>query len=450
MSRTGFAAALLLAALSARAQVEIRPALALPAAPVVFALPPSAVLAPALTAAPLSVSFAAAVPAAAAAPAAPLPPAEARAATMSGALAEFARTDLKTASPGEASGAGEALMLRALGGVSPEYSAVSAGLVESAAPPLAASEPSGRRAQSKVYLLSQPLRETVRLDAASIVLHVVLSAAWEVVKDLGLYAGVHRVTGSVAAAAAVVVVEVAMASGMFTARTLADLGQRYWRRKLAVLKDLALTPGVSRVRVLTTGPVTYAGPLARSKDNTGRIFIEAEGELPQALGRFGAPIPLGDVEASRVRLVFVEGGGREPSAAAWTPTLKEILDGRTIPPQIAAAWRAAAKGSKSALKKALGAAQGKSRIEATLIGADGGERPLGSIVEGPAARKLAGLGHVDKLRAIFGLALPSRAIPISDSAVERPGAAREPGLAGRLRRAWRRLTGALIVVKKPG
>jgi len=98
------------------------------------------------------------------------------------------------------------------------------------------------------------------------------------------------------------------------------------------------------------------------------------------------------------------------------------------------------------LKKKPGAAKGKPRIEAILIGADGSERDLGAIVEGSAARKLIGLGHLDRVRALFGLQLPARAIPISDSKVERPGDPREPG--SWMRRAWRRLTGALIVVKK--
>ena len=445
MSRSRFVAVLLGIALSARAQVEIRPTLG-PSAPRVFALPPSAALAPALTSVPLAALDAPLSPlpavVAAAAPAAQLPPAEARASAMTGALAEFSRTDLMTVSAAEASGAGEALMLRAMGADASDRAAVSAGPVETAVPTLAAPESSGRRPARQVYRLSNPLRETVKLDALSIIAHVVLSAAWETVKDWTIYRGVHHVTGSVAAGASVVVFEVAMASGMFTARTLADLGQRYWRRKLAVLKELALDPGVARVRVLTTGPVKYFGPLARSKENTGLIFVEADGEPPQELGRFGAPIPLGDLESSRVRLAFSPDGGA--AGISWTPTLKDLFDGVPIPPEIAAAWRAQSKGSK----KRPGAAKGRPHIEAILIGADGNDSDLGSIVEGPAARKLIGLGHLDRVRAFFGLRLPSRAIPISDSLVERPGDAREPGLGGRMRRAWRRLTGALIVVKK--
>ena len=152
--------------------------------------------------------------------------------------------------------------------------------------------------------------------------------------------------------------------------------------------------------------------------------------------------------------MFVQSDGSY--GASWTPTLKSLLDGRTIPARVAEAWRAEAKGTGPALKKMLDVskmldvtnAKGKVRIEATLIGADGRERPIGAIAEGPPARKLIGLGLLDRARALFGRELPARAIPISDSAVERPGDAREPGVLGALRRAWNRLRGRLIVVKK--
>jgi hypothetical protein len=452
MSRKALAAALLLAALSARAQVEVRPALALPTASGAFALAPSAVLAPALAPAPLAAlgaapvlpvpAFAAAAPAAAPAAAALLPPAEARAAAMSGALAEFTRTDLKTASSGESREAGEALMLRALGADAPSLAAAPAAPAESAA---SFSEPAlgrpGRRGEAKVYLLSNPLRETVKFGPAGIALHVGCAVLWEMIKAVVAY----KATGSIAAAATVCAFEVATSPVMITARSLTDLGQRYWRRKLAVLKELARAPGMARVKILTTGDVTFSGPLARRKDNTGLIFIEADGDLPETLGRFGAPIPLGDLAANRVRLSFVHGG--ETSATAWTPTLKELLDERPIPAAIAAAWRAETKGAKQALQTMLELAHGKTRLEAALIGADGAERSIGSIAEGPAASKLVGLGPLDRARAFLGLQRPSRAIPLSDSLIERPGDAREPGARAALRRAWRRLTGRLIAAK---
>jgi hypothetical protein len=95
----------------------------------------------------------------------------------------------------------------------------------------------------------------------------------------------------------------------------------------------------------------------------------------------------------------------------------------------------------------LDVAKGKERLDATLIGPDGSERAIGAISEGPAARKLAGLGLLDRARALLGWERKARAIPISDSLIERPGDAREPGLSGALIRAWRRLTGRLIVAR---
>jgi hypothetical protein len=458
MRRTLLAAVLLQAAFPARAQVEVRAAVSLP--PPAFSAAPAAALifapalapgfapalVPALGAPALAASAAPSASLAAAPPAALQPPAQARAAAMSGALAEFARTDLRSATAGEARAAGETLMLRALGASAVAPEAAAADAIETPAPllaPAAAGRP-GRRVEPRVYLLSKPLRETVRLGPVSLVLHAAYAVMWEALKAAVAY----KATGSIAAAATVCAFELATSPVMLSARSLGDLGLRYWRRKLAVLKELARAPGVARVRVLTTGDVTFAGPLARRKDNTGLIFIESDGGLPESLGRFGAPIPLGDVAASRVRLVFTQGGG--DGAASWTPTLKELLDGRPIPPQTAAAWRSEAKGSKPVLAKMIDVSnsKGKARIEATLIGPDGSERAIGAISEGPAARALIGLGLLDRARAFLGRPLPSRAIPISDSAIERPGDAREPGLTGALRRAWRRLTGRLIVAGK--
>ena len=464
MFRTALAAVLFLAAPPARAQMEIRTAVALPPSAGAFSAAPAAVFAPALapglapslvpslaaSALPAAAAPSAPIPTALAAPllaaAAPLPPAQARAAAMSGALAEFARTDLKSATAGEARDAGETLMLRALGAGAPALEAAPPDPGVTSAPLLAppSADRPGRRAEPKVYLLSKPLRETISFGPVSIALHVAFSLMWEAAKAIVAY----KATGSAAAAATVFAFELTTSPVMLTARSLGDLGLRYWRRKLGVLKELARAPGVARVKVLTTGDVTFTGPLARRKDNTGLIFVEADGALPESLGRFGAPIPLGDVAASRVRLVYVQ--GERSSAASWTPTLKELLDGRPIPPEVAAAWRAEAKGTKPALAKMIdvSGSKAKARIEATLIGPDGSERAIGAISEGPAARALIGLGLLDRARALLGRRLPSRALPISDSAIERPGDAREPGLGAALRRAWRRLTGRLIVAQK--
>jgi hypothetical protein len=448
MSRKSLAAALLLVALSARAQVEVRPIVALPSAPGIFALPPSAALASALAPAslaalsvplaPIPAALAAAAPVSAAS--APVPPAQARSAAVAAAVADFARTDLKTASAGEASGAGETLMLRALGADVPASVAPPVESAEFPVPALAPLPLPGRHSAPKVYLLSKPLRETV--GPVSIPLHIAITVTWEATKALIAY----KATGSLAAAGTLFAFELALSPPMLTARTLGDLGLRYWGRKLAVLKELAVTPGVTRVKVLTTGPVTFTGPFARRKDNTGLIFVEAEGDLPQVVGRFGAPIHLGDVAASRVRLAFIHGG--MTAGAAWTPTLGELLDGHPIPPEIAAAWRAHAKSTKAGLKKLLDSARGKERIEATLIAADGNERSIGAIVEGPGARKLVGLGALDRARAFLGWHLPSRTLPVSDTVVERPGDARGTGMKDALRRAWRRLMGNLIVARE--
>lgn len=448
MSRWVLAAVLLAGCVSARAQMEVRTAVVLPPSAGSFVLAPSAV-APALTPglAPLAAPALAASPLAAPSAPAPAPAvsaAPAAAAAMSGALAEFGKTDLKSASAGDVRGAGDDLMLRALGAAPAEAASAVPGIETPPSAPLPAPSEGGSapRPQPKIYLLSKPLRETVRLGPVSIALHAAGAVLWELTKA----AVAWKATGSFAAAATVFAFESTTSPVMMTARSLGDLGFRYWRRKLGVLKELAKTPAVTRVKVLTTGDVSFWGPFARGKDNTGLIFVEARGELPGELGRFGAPIPLGDVASSRVRLQFIQGG--ETSSRSWTPTLKELLDGKPIPPEIAAAWRAGAGGKPNLAKMIdVTGAKGKARLEATLVGADGTERDVGAISEGPAARSLIGLGWLDRARAFLGRPRPARAIPISDSLVERRGDARETGWGAALTRAWRRVSGRLIVAR---
>src|SRR3569833_3861595 len=109
------------------------------------------------------------------------------------------------------------------------------------------------------------------------------------------------------------------------------------------------------------------------------------------------------------------------SEVAWTPTLKELLDGKPIPPEIAKAWRAGV-GSDGAVPNPLKmidvtGAKGKARLEATLIAADGKETDIGALSEGPAARSLIGLGLLDRARAFLGRERPVRSIPISNSTI---------------------------------
>ncbi len=468
----GFAAALILAALSARAQIQVRPIAVVPSAPGVLVIAPAAapISASALAAAPLAAASlpaplaaaapplaasvvpaaqaaSAALPAAAAA-AAPAATPQAHAAAMSGALAEFGRVDLGAAAPADARAAGDRLISAALGEAEPSVPSYSPADDEFPLPPRSLAPATAR---PRTYLLSRPLRETVKLGPLALAGHVALEVGWEGFKAWLAWKATH----SPAAVGALLLIETPASPAMITFRSIVDLGQRYWRRKLAVLRELARVPGVERARVLTTGEVKFMGPLARSKANTGLIFLESSSELPAEVGRFGAPIPIEDVAAARVRLTLVKPDGT--TAPPWTPSLSHLLEGRPIPPGAAAAWRAALSPGKAPIKVILAAAKSAAqsatlhadslRVEAALLGADGSEKPLGAIVEGPAVRTLIGLGHLDRARAWLGWARAVRRLPISDTRVERPGDERPTGFLAGLARAWRRLTGRLIVAK---
>lgn len=448
--RRGLAAALLLAAVCARAQLEVR------LAPEVSA--PAAVTASAALAAPmgLAVPTALAPSAALAAPlAAPLPAdvlsapsaepaaprAAARAATIRGAVADFSKLDLGSLDADASRQAGDELMRRALSGgaaaAAPAASAASATPQTSEVPRASGLSAPGRR----LYLMSQPLRVTVSLGPVARAAHLGVAVGWELFKA---WVGWHA-TGSPMGAAAVMVVELPVSPAMLTGRSLLDLGLRYWVRKLAVLRELSRAPGMERVRVLTAGRVDFWGPLAVRKENTGLIFIDASAPPPD--GRFGAPIAIEDAARQRVRLTLVRPTGTAP--VAWMPTLAELLERRPLPPQIAAQWRRALKTlarGQAPAARLLDVAKGAGlRVEAVLLGGPAGDIALGAVLEGPSAKKFIGLGRLDRVRGWLGWKVRPRSIPLSDAAIERVGAPRQPGARAWLTRAWRRLTGRLIV-----
>ncbi|MDE2489254.1 MAG: hypothetical protein KGM24_00295, partial [Elusimicrobia bacterium] len=299
-------------------------------------------------------------------------------------------------------------------------------------------------APRRAYVLSRPLRETVSLGPVALGAHAVCGAGWE---SLKIFLGWKA--GGWGGALGVGAVELPFAPLMATGRSLAHLGLLYWRRKLAVLRGLARTPGVETIRVLTTARVEFWGPFARRMENVGLIFVETSAEPPAELGRFGAPIPLGDVAGRRLRLTLH--AESVAAAAVWTPTLAGLLAGREIPAGVAEAWRGALSAARPAspLGRLLaGVSSARNlRVRAELLDADGSATPLGEVATGPAALKLIGLGPLDRLRTFLHRPLPARAVPISRSDVERPDAARPRGALARLRRAWRRLTGRLIVAR---
>jgi hypothetical protein len=449
-SRRGLRAALLLTAVCARAQLELRavPALSAPAAAApaasaaalsVFAPGAVALAAPATpalsAASPSALSAPAAEPSAFSAAAAPAAEPAARTDAMRAAVADFSRLNLGSVGADGTRAAGDALMARALGEAGERAAAAVPGAPSA---PASGLSPSGRR----LYLLSKPLRETVQLGPVARVAHWTGAAAWELFKA---WAGWHA-TGHVMGGIAVLVVELPVSPAMLTGRSLLDLGARYWHRKLAVLRALARAPGVERVRVLTAGQAEFSGPLAVAKRNTGLIFVDASRAPPA--GDFGAALEIADASRQTVRLTLE----RPDSAASvvWTPTLADLLERRPLPAEIAAAWRRALKASAPGPApgpRLLEAAHSRDlRISAALVGGPSGDVALGALVAGPAVKTFIGLGRLDRLRARLGWSVAPRSLPLSDTTVLRAGEPVELGGASWPVRLWRRLTGRLIVV----
>ena len=374
----------------------------------------------------------------------PVPaPVPVKLAAVDAAVARFAAIDLKSAPAAEVRGGADALMARVLGMEAPEAPALSLGSLSAAdiaLPPSAAAPARAPETGPRVHLLSKPLHETVELGPVARLLHYVLETGFQLVKA----AIAWHATGSPAAGLGMLAIDLIKMPPMITAQSLADLSLRYWWRKLSTLKRLADTPGVTRIRVLTTGEAEFTGILARRKENTGLVFMDSSGALPPSIPDFGVPIAVADLGGRQVRLVLIHEG--IAGEVAWTPTLAELLSGTPIPADIAAAWRArldADMKDKTPLQRVFNFQKEKElRVEAYLSDGAGGESALGTIAFGRSVKSLVGLGRMDRIGALFGRPPAARAIPLSDTTVERGG---ERAVKGTARRAWRRLTGALIV-----
>ncbi len=438
-----FLGALLLAASSASAQRVVLPVeglgRAITVAPVFQPLIAPSLLAPNL----LSPALQAALPAPSLIAAPTLVAEPLKLTAISAAVADFQKIDLKHAPVTEARGAADELMARVMGAPATEAPALSAGTPSAPdipLPPSSRPEPARTPNESRVHLLSRPLSETVELGPLARVLHYSLEPLFQIGKAMLAW----HATGSVTAGLGVLAFEFAKMPAMITAQSLADLSVRYWARKLKTLKEIAKVPGVTRIRVLTTGDAEFSGILARRKENTGLIFVDANAPLPNEISKFGAPIPVKDVAERRVRLVLEHENISE--LLNWTPTLGQLLTGQALPAEIAAIWRErldAGTKDKTPLQRVFDFSKEKHlRLEAHLSDGQGGETALGTVAFGRSVKRLVGIGRWDRVRALFGAKPVTRAIALSDTTVERGGVRSVDGWA---RRLWLKLAGRLIV-----
>lgn len=384
---------------------------------------------------PAAPSLGAAIPAPVPIAAAPL-----KLASAAAAVVKFAALNVRSAPAAEARGGAETLWNEVLGVEAARMPALSAVVLPAAdlGLPPEAPEPA-RTPEPRTHLLSKPLHETVQLGPVARTLHYGVEGALQ----FGKAALLWHASGSLTAAGALLAFELIKMPPMITAQSLMDLGLRYWWRKFKVVRRLANEPGVTRIRVLTTGDAEFSGILAVRKENNGLVFVDGHGLRVETIDGFGAPIPIDDLAERRVRLSMTHNGAT--SQVVWTPTLSELLDGRSLPPKIAKAWRKRLESDKkgmSSLRRVLDFSKEKElRIEAQLADGKGGETELGSIAFGRSVQRLVGLSRWDRVRALFGGKPAARALPISDTTVERGGVRSVEGW----RRLWRRLTGRLLV-----
>lgn len=307
-----------------------------------------------------------------------------------------------------------------------------------------------------VYVMSKPLNVTVELGPVARVLHWVGEAGWH----MGSAALLYHATGNPHAAATMAAVGILKMPPVVTAQSAMDLSARYWWYKFKSLKELAFIPDVRKIKVLTGGETDIKAFVAFRRTNRGIVFLETSKPLPEGLETAqGKPILIDDIENRSVKVEMSLGEKKSP--VVWEPTLKDLLEKKPMPKDVARAWREEvkeAKKEKSWFGRFFDYSFEKSlKIDVALVAPNGSALELGTLAQGASAKRMLGITRVDQARRALHKWLfkvvkerKERAIPLDDVTVERRAADSRSAWEKIKQlpvRVWRRLSGRLIVAE---
>ena len=297
-----------------------------------------------------------------------------------------------------------------------------------------------------IYLLSEPLEVTVKLGIVAKVLHYAIETAIQFLNAGILYWG----TGNLYAACSFLAFELFKMPPTIIAQSLADLQLRYWWHKLEQLRQIAKTPGVHGIKILTTGETQFQGLVASQQQNRGLVILASAEVLAKEIPPLGTPIVIDNLESTKLKLALML--EQKVSQTLWQPSFKDLLEGQPIPAAIADAWRKDVAGfhkGKSWLVRLFNySAAQKMKITASLISDQGAQTMLGTLMQGKSIDKLLGIGSLDKILSGLKRVIPGASrnkqeknIPLSDTMVMRKG--QEGSFLGSL---WKRISGRLILI----
>lgn len=248
---------------------------------------------------------------------------------------------------------------------------------------------SARAEERHLYMLPQPVQTSVELGPVAEGFHYASQIAWQ-----GIKAGItYYLTGRPSAGIGILAFDLIKMAPDVSAQSLADLSVRYWWKNRAVLKQLARIPGAEKVYLIRGSTTEFRGLVAKRQFSRALVLIETTTRLPDEMTKWGRPIEIRNPETMRLNLRLLIGG--EPARTIWTTTVKEVLEQRPLPKEIAGRWRADAHEAASEShwwERFMHRTPADSmKIEASIVGDDGAEHPIGAIYEGISVKRFLGM-----------------------------------------------------------
>ncbi|MBI3557696.1 MAG: hypothetical protein HY074_15655 [Deltaproteobacteria bacterium] len=249
----------------------------------------------------------------------------------------------------------------------------------------------GAEKKAHYYLLSKPITSDVQLGKVARVVHPLIVGAMA----FGYTAALYGRTQEPLAILSFVGYEAVKFPAMVLRNTFADLKVRQAYARWKLLKQIASIPGISRFSMLTSGYVERDGMFLARQRNTGYIFLESEEPLDTTgdwVEKFGAPIEVPDLADTRLslRLKF----GEIEHEVTWETTLKDILEKKVMPDDVAAAWArhlATLAEDRSWRERISKKYEEDLEVVTRITLPDGTTKEIGTLLQGKSVRKLLGL-----------------------------------------------------------
>ncbi len=277
----------------------------------------------------------------------------------------------------------------------------------------------GRAEERRVYLLSRPLTQSTAAKTITVGGISTLLQGWSVGASVGF---ANAIQFEPVLSGGFLLYE--LASGMVAIRSsVAVLNHGLAASaRAASLREIQQHTGAQNLRVLTTGRSERSSLFSSTLHSNSFVFVEAPAGHPPTPFRGQEWIEISDLEETKIQLrLDLQPAIGEPPVVEVS--LAELFEGRSFPPDAAAAWSEAMneweRQNASFLDRHLfhGRLRANVAIHASLV--RGAETfGLGTLAEGKGVQTVLGRSLLQRLRAVVGprsLPLRTRTVNVGRS-----------------------------------